>query len=281
MDVDKVIDRRLFGPIAGLIVLAMLSAAALITLLFKRNVLDRLAQAERSVQRIEAGDFATVVADGGSDEIGRLARALNRMAGAVGIDRARLEAAVRERTEQLERIAYIDQLSGVLNRRGFIEAFYQEERRHPVDSGKPGLLVLDIDDFKKINDTHGHSGGDQVIAEIARRLIDVTREQDICARWGGDEFVVIVKNCDPRTFAVVGNKILDAIRSRPVELSNGSRVRIATSIGAHLVGPADTLESAASKADLALYAAKRQGRNRMVVYDPLSHGESGTISHVA
>lgn len=281
MDVGKIIDRSLFWPIALLVTLATISAAALVTLLFKRKVLDRLARVESSVQRIEAGDFRATIADGSPDEIGRLARALNRMAGAVGADRATLEAAVRERTEQLERIAYVDQLSGVLNRRGFIEAFRQDERRRAVDGARPGLLILDIDNFKHINDSYGHIAGDAIIAEVAKLLIDVTREEDLCARWGGDEFVVILKNCDPRSLHGVGDKILDAIRLRPVELPGGERVRVSTSIGAHLVGVSDTLESAASKADMALYAAKRQGRNRMIVYDPATHGDSVMIGRVA
>ncbi|TYR29785.1 diguanylate cyclase [Mesorhizobium microcysteis] len=280
MDVDQIIDRRLFGPIACLLGLMMLAAAALVTLLFKRSVLDRLQRAEASMQRIEAGDFSQSVEERGTDEIARLSRALNRMALAVGTDRAELEEAVRQRTEQLERIAYVDQLSGVLNRRGFIEAYTQEERRLAIDEALPGLLILDIDNFKTVNDNHGHIVGDEVIAEVARRLLDVTREQDLCARWGGDEFVVIVKSCDARALAGIGSKILDAIRARPVELLDGTMLRIGTSIGAHLVEPADTLESAASKADLALYAAKRQGRNRMVVYDREAHGPA-KVSDVA
>lgn len=280
MDVDQIIDRRLFGPIACLLGLMMLAAAALVTLLFKRSVLDRLQRAEASMQRIEAGDFSQSVEERGTDEIARLSRALNRMALAVGTDRAELEEAVRQRTEQLERIAYVDQLSGVLNRRGFIEAYTQEERRLAIDEARPGLLILDIDNFKTVNDNHGHIVGDEVIAEVARRLLDVTREQDLCARWGGDEFVVIVKSCDARALAGIGSKILDAIRARPVELLDGTMLRIGTSIGAHLVEPADTLESAASKADLALYAAKRQGRNRMVVYDREAHGPA-KVSDVA
>lgn len=273
MDIGQIVERRLFVPIAALIAAIMASAAALVTFLFKRNVLDRLERAERSVRRIESGDFSAPVEDPGSDEIGRLARALNRMASAVNADRRELEAAVRERTEQLERIAYVDSLSGVLNRRGFIEAFAQEERRMSRDTPHPGLLILDIDNFKTINDTYGHMAGDMVIAEVAKRLIDVTREQDLCARWGGDEFVVILKACDARALAAIGDKILDAVRSRPVELQNGDRMRITTSIGGHLVGLADTLESAASKADAALYAAKQQGRDRLVVYDPALHGQ--------
>lgn len=281
MDVNRIVDRSLFGPIAALIALVMLSAAALVTFLFKRNVLDRLERVESSVRGIEVGDFSKTVADQGTDEIGRLARALNRMAGAVGADRAALEAAVRERTHQLERIAYIDSLSGVLNRRGFIEAYAQEERRKAADAPRLGLLILDIDNFKTVNDQRGHIVGDEVIAEVARRLLDVTREQDLCARWGGDEFVVILRDCDPRALVAAGDKILDAIRLRPVGLLSGDLLRIGTSIGAHLVDLADTLESAAGKADIALYAAKRQGRNRMVVYDPAVHGTSAGVHRVA
>lgn len=274
MDIGQIVERRLFVPIAALIAAIMVSAAALVTFLFKRNVLDRLERAEGSVRRIENGDFSMPVMDSGADEIGRLARALNRMMGAVNADRRELEAAVRERTEQLERIAYVDSLSGVLNRRGFIEAFAQEERRMTRDGPRLGLLILDIDNFKTINDTHGHMAGDRVIAEVAKRLIDVTREQDLCARWGGDEFVIILKTCDKAALAAIGTKILDAVCTRPVELSEGLRVRVSTSVGGHLVDCVDTLEGAASKADAALYSAKQQGRNRLVVYDPAMHGRT-------
>ena len=272
MDLGQIVERRLFGPIAALIALIMISAVTLVTFLFKRNVLDRLAQAERAVHLIERGNFSLPPSDQRNDEIGRLARALNRMAGAVSADRNELEAAVRERTEQLERIAYVDPLSGVLNRRGFIEAYAQGERRRKKDV-RPGLLILDIDHFKTINDTHGHIAGDRVIVEIARRLIEVTREQDLCARWGGDELVVILDGCDAASLALIGNKILDAVRTHPVDLGDGVKARITISIGAYLAGADETLESAASRADAALYAAKQRGRDRLVIYDPAVHGD--------
>ncbi|MEO3386593.1 diguanylate cyclase [Mesorhizobium sp. CAU 1741] len=281
MDVDQIIDKGLFVPIATLVALAMGAIAALMTLLFKRSVLDRLARAEETVRHIEAGDFTRPVRDDGADEIGRLAGALDRMARVVGADRATLEAAVRERTEQLEKIAYVDSLSGVLNRRGFIEAFDQQERRAQVDAPAPGLLILDIDNFKAVNDENGHAAGDEVIAEIARRLLDVTREQDLCARWGGDEFVVILKDCDLRALAAISAKILDGVRSRPIELPQDARLRVTTSIGACLIEAQDTLESATSKADAALYAAKRQGRNRVVIHNPDLHGDMQTVGRVA
>lgn len=281
MDVDRIVDRSLFWPLALLVLLAMVAVTSTAGYVFKKSVLDRLARAEHSVGRIEAGQFDGPASESGSDEIARLVRALNRMAQVVGSEKASLEHAVRERTQQLERIAYVDQLSGVLNRRGFVEAFEQEERRLTRDAPKPGLLILDIDNFKHVNDSHGHAVGDRVICEVAQRLLDVTRDQDLCARWGGDEFVIIVKDCDPRALLAIGDKILDAIRSRPVPLDDGSHIPIGTSIGAHLVGLSDTLESAASKADQALYAAKRQGRNRFVVYDPECGAATRGIGRVA
>ena len=281
MDVDQIIDKNLFYPIAALIAFAMCAIAGLMTLLFKRNVLDRLRRVEDVVRHVEAGDFSRKVEDGAPDEIGRLARALDCMAGQVGTERATLEAAIRERTEQLERIAYVDALSGVLNRRGIVEAYEQNERRRTHAIPTTALLVLDADNFKSINDEYGHNAGDEVIAEMARRLIQVTREGDLCARWGGDEFVLVLGHCDAPGLVVAGSKILDVIRSRPFEIGDNRRVRVTCSVGAHLVEPSDTLDSATAKADLALYAAKRQGRNRFTVYARDTHGVPGAVDRVA
>lgn len=89
-----------------------------------------------------------------------------------------------------------------------------------LDSDRPGLLILDIDNFKSINDAHGHVVSNSVIAEVARRrLLEVTRAEDLCARWGGDEFVVILKSCVAPALVTVGEKILDVIRSRPLKLA--------------------------------------------------------------
>lgn len=277
MDVDQIIDRRLFAPIGVLIVVMMLAAAALVSLLFKRHVLDRLLRAEASVRRMEAGDLSARVEDRHSDEISRLAGALNRMANAVGTDRATLEAAVSERTQQLERIAYLDPLTGILNRRGVVEAFDQGRARAAAGQSdqakghRTGLLILDIDQFKSINDTHGHAAGDAVIAEVAARLLEVTREHDLCGRWGGDELLVVVAKCDVATLRRVGEALLEAVRARPVAMAEGGAIAVTTSIGAHLAGEDEPLDRGASRADAALYAAKRQGRDRMVVYDPDAH----------
>lgn len=280
MDIDQIIDRWLFGPIAVLLALVMLAATALMTWLFKRSVLDRLARAERSVRRIEQGDFSAPLQDARPDEIGRLSGALNRMAHTIGGDRARLEATVRERTEQLERIAYIDPLTGLLNRRGFVEAFRQLQE-HPQTVGGVGLLLLDADGLKLINDRHGHLFGDEIISGIARRLLSASRPGDFCARWGGDEFVVILRDCDHRTLEAIAARVLESAREPTCRMPDGTLPRVTISIGAKIVETDDTVDSATAKADLALYAAKRSGRNRVVVFDAALHGTLKATTEVA
>lgn len=277
MDVDAIVGKRTFAPIGVLIALLMLSAVGLITFLFKRSVLDRLALAETSLERIESGDFPPAMQAGRGDEIGRLAHALNRMAAAVRDNTGQLEEMVRQRTEQLERMAYLDPMTGIANRRGFAEAFAREQRNAYERSDAVGLLLLDVDLFKSINDTRGHQAGDEVIIEVARRISEVAGEVQVAARWGGDEFVLLVRDGSPETIAATGRRILDALRTRAISLSDGSGIRVTTSIGAHIAGPDDTLSSAAAKADIALYEAKRAGRNRVVLFDCSMHGSNAHI----
>jgi len=275
MDVDQIIDSRLFRPIAVLLGLMMLAAAALVTWLFKRSVLDRLAVAEHSVARIEAGDFSPVQPLRGDDEISRLAAALSRMAASVRDNTDMLEEAVRERTEQLESIAYLDPMTSAMNRRGFVEAFAHARDLALHDRTRLGLLILDIDRFKTINDTRGHRIGDEVIVDVSARLLTVLRSGDICARWGGDEFVILVDKCTKEAMEEIAGRVIDALRTLPLTLSSGANLRITCSIGGYLLEIGDHLDLATHRADLALYAAKRAGRNRTVMYDPDVHGGSG------
>jgi len=267
MDVDAIIDRGLFLPLGLLMALVVTAAAVLVTLLFKRIVLDRLEKAERVVARVEAGDFTVVESDDGRDEIGRLARALARMAAAVRDQTSTLENAVRERTLQLQAMADRDPLTGILNRRGFGAVMAQRVERATREDFGLGMLVLDIDRFKTINDTKGHAAGDIVIREVAQRLQSVLQEHDVCGRWGGDEFILLLCHCDGARLASLVDTVLDAMRSTPVLLPDGSRQRTTCSIGGYLLAAGDDINIAAHHADVALYAAKRAGRNRYVLFD--------------
>ena len=266
MDIETIIDRRLFTPIALLLGTMMAAAAALVTLLFRISVLDRLAVLEASARRVEQGDYATLVVDVARDEIGRLSRAFVTMAHAIQHYTGNLEEMVGERTEKLRRIADIDLLTDIPNRRGFIHAFEAAHAQAAVTGANPALLLIDLDRFKDINDGRGHQAGDRLLAEAARRLSSLLGDGDVCARWGGDEFVVLMADRDETALRGACDRMLVVVNGAPVRCEDGSEVAITVSIGACRVACDDTLDAALARADAALYAAKRAGRNRYVVF---------------
>ncbi|MFN3549541.1 MAG: diguanylate cyclase [Mesorhizobium sp.] len=267
MDVDAIVGRGLFAPLGLLLGVAIVAAALLITLLFKRRVLDRIAETEGALRRIEGGEYPHLSADSETDEIGRLTTALDRMARAVHENTERLEGTVRQRTEELARLAFLDSMTGIANRRGFASTFKAEHAAAREFGEAVGLLLLDVDLFKSINDSRGHQAGDEVIVEVARRISRVVQDRDHCARWGGDEFVVLVRG-GADDMMETGRRLLDALRGSDVMLSDGTGIRVTTSIGGHVAAADDTLSSATARADLALYEAKRAGRNRIVLHGP-------------
>jgi diguanylate cyclase (GGDEF)-like protein len=271
MDVEAIIDRRLFTPIAILLTTMMAAAAALVTILFRRSVLDRLADLEASAYRVEQGDFATIFVDFGRDEIGRLSRAFAAMATAVHNYTGSLEEMVDERTEKLRRIADVDLLTDIPNRRGFIRAFEETHANAAVTGATPALLLIDLDGFKAINDSRGHQAGDRLLAETAQRLSSLLGSGDVCARWGGDEFVVLMADCEQDRLRDACARTLGTINAGPVCYGDsGADIAMTVSIGACGVAADDTLDTAVARADAALYAAKRAGRNRFVVHDAVT-----------
>lgn len=269
MDVDRIIERDLFMPIAALLGAMLVLAAGLVTLLFNRSVLDRLSGLEKALHQVEAGDYKPYADEHGGDEIGRLSRALTNMAKAVGDHTHLLESLVKERTARLEKLANHDSLTGCYNRRGFLEAVDRERNRAARSGETPGLFLIDLDDLKKVNDSHGHKAGDMVLIEVGRRLSEVARNYDVCGRWGGDEFVLLAADCDRKTLGIVADKILSAIMMHPVMIGGEDEIPIAVSIGACLADPAQPLDHFIPNADSALYEAKKDGRGRAVIFEEL------------
>lgn len=173
---------------------------------------------------------------------------------------------VKEVEEQLQQLARIDTLTGIANRRMFGETLH-----HALDrarrSGRPlALAYLDIDHFKRINDTHGHGVGDEVLKEFARRLTVGVRATDTPARLSGDEFVVILEEIGGRAEAErIAAKIVEAMRT-PFRTSNGL-VQASTSVGVALSAPQMTQEQLLAAADGALYAAKGKGRDGFAFFE--------------
>lgn len=270
MDIDAIVDRSLFKPIGLLFAGLLIVAAFILSWIFRVMVLDRLAQVEKGLGAIRDGRVARIVPDASDDEIGRLSRKLIEMAHTIGNARVTLESQVRERTEELESLVNLDAMTGIYNRRGFSAAFRMQRERAADQGWVHGLLLVDVDHFKTINDNYGHAAGDLVVIEIARRLSAAIRKGDVCARWGGDEFIVLVRECDMDGLKKIADALLDMMRRVPVITGDGTRIAVTVSIGATLASSSDTLDVATDMADAALYSAKDRGRDCAVIF-----GEDG------
>ncbi|QJR17550.1 GGDEF domain-containing protein [Pelagibacterium halotolerans] len=267
MDLQTIIDRRIFLPV-GLAAIAILVAVGLaLSWIFRIAVLKRLEKVEAGLVALRGGKRAVMEPDRSADEIGRLSRTLIEMSDTITEARLSLESQVRERTEQLQSLVNLDALTKIYNRRGFEEKFAVHRRREDDARRVNGLMLIDIDNFKTVNDTAGHSAGDQVVIEVARRLKAALRRVDVCARWGGDEFIVLVRDCSPQALSQIAEALTEMMRQMPVMLSDGEQLDVTISIGAVLVMADDSLELATEMADAALYRAKEEGRDRVVLFE--------------
>jgi two-component system, cell cycle response regulator len=162
-------------------------------------------------------------------------------------------------------MAITDSLTGLRTRRFLEQALTSEAARAGRHEASIGLLLLDVDHFKKINDTYGHHGGDRVLCEIAHRLSDLVRPGDVVARYGGEEFAVLLPGSSGDDLSAVGERIRRGIANTPIAVDGQTLVNITVSIGAAaLPDHVDSTADLTLTADRALYAAKGSGRNRLV-----------------
>jgi diguanylate cyclase (GGDEF)-like protein len=175
-----------------------------------------------------------------------------------------------ERMQELQREASLDPLTGLKNRRRFDEDLRTAMARARREQTTGAVLMLDLDDFKRVNDTYGHPAGDQTIKEVADVLRQRTRESDSLARFGGDEFAIVVPRCSPAEARTVAESIATAIREH--QPADGDVDPITASVGVAMFGtdPRTSAESVVSEADTAMYAAKDGGRDGVRVFDPVA-----------
>jgi diguanylate cyclase (GGDEF)-like protein len=166
-----------------------------------------------------------------------------------------------ERMRNLQREASQDPLTGLKNRRRFQEDLRREMARSRRDRTTGALLTLDLDNFKRVNDTLGHPIGDRVIEEIAGVLGGRTRETDVLARIGGDEFAIILPNCDAQEARRVAESIATAIREHVPQPAEVPRITISIGIALFGAGTEIDFDSILAEADAAMYAAKDAGRD--------------------
>ncbi len=181
------------------------------------------------------------------------------------IRRHRYAMELRESVNNTMAMAVTDDMTGLYNRRYFDRHLGVMLSKAQAQSRDMALMILDIDHFKSVNDTHGHDIGDAVLREFAGRLRRNIRGIDLACRFGGEEFVVLMPDTDYRQAEMVAERVRQSISERYFEVPSGRPLSITVSVGVSLNESAlDTPETMIKRADVALYRAKRQGRNRVV-----------------
>ncbi|MBG0833014.1 GGDEF domain-containing protein [Planomonospora sp. ID67723] len=207
------------------------------------------------VQFLQHGDFNLLMVASASTALFLLV--LARMSGLLAAQR---------------RLAMTDVLTGLHTRRSLQERMAREASRPGRRSTALGLLLVDVDHFKRVNDTYGHPAGDEVLTETARRILAACRTEDLAARFGGEEFAVLVPRATAEGLALLAERIRAAVADEPVTVGGAVRISVTVSVGGAVVPlHAATADELVQVADGALYKAKHSGRN-LALIGPVAGG---------
>ena len=164
---------------------------------------------------------------------------------------------------QLAEVARTDQLTGLYNRRAFLERLEYEKVRSIREKFPVSVILLDIDHFKKVNDEHGHGCGDTALRHLAELMRSTSRLQDTVARWGGEEFILLLPETGLGGAMVLAEKLRTALEASPC-VCGGASIELTISLGVHQYDHGESLDTNIDCADAKLYQAKEMGRNRTV-----------------
>ncbi len=217
-----------------------------------RRIVRPLEDLSRAAQRLATGDYAARAPVAGDREIAELGLAFNEMA-----------AEIQKQHDATELRARTDELSGLPNFRAFGERLAEELGRAERYPEQVGLLIFDIDHFKKYNDSFGHDAGNDALVAVSATIRRTLRTVDFPARYGGEEFVAILPQCDEEGMRVIGERVRQAVESLP-PIEGRSAITISIG-GASFPVDGQTSEELFRAADARLYEAKKGGRNRVVV----------------
>ncbi len=253
----------------SLTVTLMMSSIIFLSILYWRIVVhgfgDRLSLISRVMGTGLGKENVEKLPIEGRDEIADMARAAKDLLG---------------KAEKLNTMARIDDLTQVYNRRRFFELAEKEARRVARRASSTTLVMMDIDNFKMINDTYGHSFGDRVLVHTAKNCREAIRTIDLFARYGGEEFVLLMPETGLKEGLGVAERIRRTIEKMDLATDSGAFVKVTISIGVAEANLAEvTIDQALIKADQALYRAKELGRNRVEIWDPAEpvEGEDTTV----
>jgi diguanylate cyclase (GGDEF)-like protein len=177
---------------------------------------------------------------------------------------ALLEQRIAERTQELEKMAMTDPLTGLLTRRPLLKLAEAERARAARSKDVIGVMMIDCDHFKLINDVHGHEAGDQVLRSLGQRFSAFVRSHDLLGRWGGEEFVMIFSTVDALGASAAAERLRQHVESAPFEAAPGVSLRLTVTVGvAVLEDGLESFEDLLRRADRALYEGKAAGRNQV------------------
>jgi diguanylate cyclase (GGDEF)-like protein len=244
--------------------LLMLAGAVFCGVLFffvDEVLMSRISSLSGDIAKVTvSGDLALRLDAGGKDELSELAGTVNTMLTAI----QKAKAELLQAQESLRFHAEHDALTGILNRRAIRDVLRKELARCRRDKNTVGVILADLDNFKRVNDHFGHAAGDTVLVTSVQRITSMLRSYDSLGRYGGEEFLLIAPGCDLELAQKLAERIRSTISDEPIDLGEES-AQISVSLGVTL-GTADSdPEFLVALADTALYQAKRNGRNRVEV----------------
>jgi diguanylate cyclase (GGDEF)-like protein len=247
---------------AVLVLLLLLAALGIYGRHVLRKALKSVSDLEQPIRDIALGDLDVNFKPAVHREISDVVDALQTTV-----------AALSDRDARLRQLANRDSLTGLFNRRRFVEALKQESIRVMREGHESALLFIDLDQFKYINDACGHPAGDRLICKVADELTRCVGEENIVARFGGDEFVVLARCSDQAMTELTADRILQAMR-RMAHVEDGRVFYAHCSIGITAINPANFYhDDLIQQADLACREAKLSGRNRFSVFDATESAE--------
>jgi diguanylate cyclase (GGDEF)-like protein len=251
------------GLFAGVLLLIGLCAY-----LLGLSIVRPLARLTKGADKVSAGDLEVDLPVLSRSEVGYLTQVFNLMVARLRKGREQLAAAneaLTEKNKELEILSITDSLTGLYNRKHLMESLSGEIGRSSRYERPFALLIIDIDHFKKFNDTYGHLAGDEVLRKMGNVFQKSIRSCDYAARYGGEEFIIVMPEIGPDEGVKAAERIRGSVAKEKID-ANGQAVTVSISVGvASFPEHGDDAQGIISRADAALYQAKRRGRDRVVL----------------
>jgi diguanylate cyclase (GGDEF)-like protein len=250
---------------AGIVILLASLVAAAASRLVQRRALAPIVELGRLAEQVAAQqDYGLRAQVHRLDEVGRLAQRFNEMLAHIEVAQEQINQRLRleqQAGQQFQQLAHHDSLTQLPNRRFFQGAIREMVSRAQASQGLMGLMFIDLDNFKHVNDNHGHDAGDEVLRVVARRMAAVLRRGDLLCRLGGDEFALLLPELQDFTVAEqMAQRLINSVREPLVV--GGVLMPVGATVGlAFFPTDAQDADGLLQAADAAMYAAKRAGKN--------------------